>query len=61
MFRMTVLLFLGRFLLNNAQHLVFAHDQVVLTFELDFLPGVLAEEDQVIRTSRPAGGPSRHP
>ena len=31
----------------TAENFVFAHDEVFLTIELDFLPGVLAEEDEV--------------
>ena len=32
---------------DDAEHFVFAHDEVFLTIELDFLSGVLAEEDEV--------------
>src|SRR5713226_8451755 len=32
---------------DDAQHLVFSHDEEFFTFELDLLPGVLAEEDEV--------------
>src|SRR5581483_10922088 len=33
--------------LDHGQHFVLAHDEVLLTIELDLLTGVLAEEDQV--------------
>src|ERR1700681_801569 len=43
------LLLLFRPAVNDGQHLVLAHDQVLLAIELDFLARVLAEEDQIAR------------
>src|SRR5262249_1863917 len=37
----------GELLLDHAQHVLFAEDQVVLTFDADLGAGVLAEEDGV--------------
>src|SRR5207247_1537062 len=34
---------------NDAEHFVFAHDEVILTIELDLLAGILAEQDRVAR------------
>ena len=31
------------------EHFVFAHDQVLLALDLDFLPGILAEQNAVAR------------
>src|SRR5262245_45758570 len=36
----------GRGALDDAQHFVLAHDEVLLTIELDFLTGILSEQDQ---------------
>src|SRR3954463_13663696 len=49
-----LLLFLGvaggaRAVFDHGQHFVLAHDEVLLTIELDFLAGILAEEDLVAR------------
>src|SRR5688500_1863579 len=41
-----LLLFL---LVDDCQDFVLAHDEVLLTIELDFLAGILAEEDDVAR------------
>src|SRR5262249_7007699 len=42
-----LLLLVAAAVFNHGEYLVFAHDEVFLTFELDLLAGVLAEEDQV--------------
>src|SRR3984893_12205688 len=43
------LLLLFRPAVNDGQHLVLAHDEVLLAIELDLLARVLAEEDQIAR------------
>src|ERR1700676_317669 len=43
------LLLLRSAALDDGQHLVLAHDQVLLAIELDLLARVLAEEDQIAR------------
>src|SRR5262245_14932735 len=40
------LLFLAR-LVDHGEHFVFAHDEEFLTFQLDFLAGVLAEQNEI--------------
>src|SRR4029077_13388536 len=42
-----LLLVAGAVLFDHGEYFVFAHDEVFLTFELDLLARVLAEEDQV--------------
>src|SRR5581483_6859672 len=44
-----LLLFLGVAAFDDGQNFVFAHDEVLLTIQLDFLTRVLAEQDQVAR------------
>ena len=42
-----LLLFLGVAVFNDREHFVFAHDEEFLTIELDLLPGILPEQDEV--------------
>src|SRR5207244_3428838 len=44
-----LLLLLFRFAVDDGQHFVFPHDEVLLAIELDLLTRVLAEEDHVAR------------
>src|SRR5437016_2592246 len=42
-----LLLFLRAGVVDDGQHFVFAHDEVFLTIELDFLSGIFAEQDEI--------------
>src|SRR5262245_58197321 len=42
-----LLLFLHGAVLDDGQYLVLAHDEVLLTIELDLLPGIFAEQDEI--------------
>src|SRR3954447_22906015 len=44
-----LLLMRGRDAVEDGQHLVFAHDQVVLAIELDFLARIFAKQDVIAR------------
>src|SRR5580765_2907071 len=42
-----LLLHLGAAVFDDGKHFVFAHDEVFLTIELDFLAGIFPEQDEV--------------